>query len=127
MQTGVVDGAENNEPSYESGQHYRYAKYYSKTGHLMIPEILVFSKRTWDNAVEGRSGADHEARQGGADRSSASSGTSARRSRSKKMKEAGVEINEVADKKPFQDAVKPVWDKYGAAAQALIERIQDVK
>ena len=48
MQTGVVDGAENNEPTYESGQHYRYAKYYSKTGHLMIPEILVFSKRTWD-------------------------------------------------------------------------------
>src|SRR5215207_9862331 len=47
MQTGVVDGAENNEPTYESGQHYRYAKYYSKTGHLMIPEILVFSKRVW--------------------------------------------------------------------------------
>ncbi|HEU4377685.1 MAG TPA: TRAP transporter substrate-binding protein, partial [Hyphomicrobiaceae bacterium] len=37
MQTGVVDGAENNYPTYESGQHYRYAKYYSKTGHLMIP------------------------------------------------------------------------------------------
>src|SRR6187200_1077988 len=48
MQTGVVDGAENNYPSYESGQHYRYAKYYSKTGHLMIPEILVFSKKIWD-------------------------------------------------------------------------------
>src|SRR5204863_3920829 len=47
MQTGVVDGAENNEPTYESGQHYRYAKYYSKTGHLMIPELLVFSKITW--------------------------------------------------------------------------------
>ncbi|MEQ1612409.1 MAG: TRAP transporter substrate-binding protein DctP, partial [Hyphomicrobiaceae bacterium] len=31
MQTGVVDGAENNEPSYDSGQHYRYAKFYSKT------------------------------------------------------------------------------------------------
>src|SRR6201991_4979432 len=48
MQTGVVDGAENNYPTYESGQHYRYAKYYPQTGHLMIPEILVFSKRIWD-------------------------------------------------------------------------------
>src|SRR5262245_33693935 len=48
MQTGVVDGAENNYPTYESGQHYRYAKYYSKTGHLMIPEILVFSKKIWN-------------------------------------------------------------------------------
>ena len=47
MQTGVVDGAENNEPSYMTGQHFRYAKYYSMTGHLMIPEILVFSKRIW--------------------------------------------------------------------------------
>src|SRR6185369_3362984 len=48
MQTGVVDGAENNEPSYATGQHYRYAKYYSLTGHLMIPELLVFSKRVFD-------------------------------------------------------------------------------
>ena len=43
------------------------------------------------------------------------------------MKKAGVEMNEVADKKPFQAAVKPVWDKYGAAHTALIQRIQDVK
>src|SRR5436189_494796 len=47
MQTGVVDGAENNYPPYATGQHFRYAKYYSLTGHLMIPEILVFSKRIW--------------------------------------------------------------------------------
>ena len=48
LQSGVVDGAENNEPSYASGQHYRHAKYYSLTGHLMIPEILVFSKKAWN-------------------------------------------------------------------------------
>ena len=45
----------------------------------------------------------------------------------KNMKEAGVEIIDVADKKPFQAAVKPVWDKYGAQHAALIKRIQDVK
>ena len=44
-----------------------------------------------------------------------------------KLKESGIEINEVADKKQFQDAVKPVWDKYGAQHAALIQRIQDVK
>src|SRR6187431_2819678 len=48
LQTGVVDGAENNEPSYATGQHYRHAKYYSMTGHLIIPEILVFSKKSWN-------------------------------------------------------------------------------
>src|SRR5947199_9161477 len=47
LQTGVVDGAENNYPSYDTGQHYRYARYYSLTGHLMIPEIVIFSKRIW--------------------------------------------------------------------------------
>ena len=68
LQTGVVDGAENNEPSYSSGQHYRYAKYYSMTQHLIIPEILVFSKRTWADPVEGRSGPDHEGGEGRPDR-----------------------------------------------------------
>ena len=66
MQTGVVDGAENNYPTYATGQHYRYAKYYSLTGHLMIPEILVFSKKTWDTLAQGRPGADRHVRQGGA-------------------------------------------------------------
>ena len=83
LQTGVVDGAENNEPSYASGQHYRYAKYYSLTGHLIIPEILVFSKRTWDDALEGGPGADHEGGQGSAAGAARALGRDARRSRSK--------------------------------------------
>ena len=66
MQTGVVDGAENNEPSYESGQHYRYAKYYSKTGHLMIPEILVYSKKAWEGLSKDDQALIAKARQGGA-------------------------------------------------------------
>jgi TRAP-type C4-dicarboxylate transport system substrate-binding protein len=126
MQTGVVDGAENNEPSYDSGQHYRYAKYYSKTGHLMIPEILVFSKASWeklskdDQALIAKLSkeAQQEQRKLWYEREAESI---------KRMKEAGVEINEVADRKAFQDAVKPVWDKYGAQHQQLIQRIQDVK
>jgi TRAP-type C4-dicarboxylate transport system substrate-binding protein len=43
------------------------------------------------------------------------------------MKEAGAQVNEIADRAPFQAAVKPVWDKYGARHSALIERIQNVK
>ena len=114
MQTGVVDGAENNYPSYESGQHYRYAKYYSKTGHLMIPEILVFSKKIWDELskedqaliLKVAKEAQQEERKLWYDREKESI---------KKMAEAGaIVINDVADKKPFQAAVKPVWDKYGA-------------
>lgn len=125
MQNGVVDGAENNEPSYESGQHYRYAKYYSRTGHLMIPEILVFSRKVWqglskdDQALLKKLAkeAQLEQRQLWYAREEESL---------KKMKAAGAVINDVADKKPFQAAVKPVWDKYGKPLSALIERIQKV-
>ena len=126
MQTGVVDGAENNYPTYESGQHYRYAKYYSKTGHLMIPEILVFSKKIWDELskedqaliLKFAKEAQQEERKLWYDRE---------KEFLKKMAEAGAIVNDVADKKPFQAAVKPVWDKYGAQHGALIQRIQDVK
>jgi TRAP-type C4-dicarboxylate transport system substrate-binding protein len=45
----------------------------------------------------------------------------------KQIREAGVEIDKVADKKAFQDAVRPVWDKYGKQHAALIERIQAVR
>src|SRR3954463_4605508 len=48
MQTGVVDGAENNEPTVLAQNHYQVAKIYSLTGHLIIPEMFVFSKATWD-------------------------------------------------------------------------------
>ena len=126
MQTGVVDGAENNYPSYESGQHYRYAKYYSKTGHLMIPEIVVFSKKIWNELSKDDQAlilkvakeAQQEERKLWYARETESL---------KKMAEAGAVVNEVPDKKPFQAAVKPVWDKYGAQHGALIQRIQDVK
>jgi tripartite ATP-independent transporter DctP family solute receptor len=126
MQTGVVDGAENNYPTYESGQHYRYAKYYSKTGHLMIPEILVFSKRTWatlskdDQALilKVAKEAQQEQRKLWYEMEEKSI---------KQIRDAGIEIVKIDDKKPFQDAVKPVWDKYGAQQAALIKRIQDVR
>src|SRR5664280_3662956 len=47
LQTGVIDGAENNPPSYVFSNHYTAAKYFSLTEHLIIPEVLVFSKKAW--------------------------------------------------------------------------------
>jgi tripartite ATP-independent transporter DctP family solute receptor len=126
MQTGVVDGAENNEPTYDSGQHYRYAKYYSKTGHLMIPEILVFSKKSFealskeDQAmiIKFSKEAQQEQRKLWYESENAAIA---------KMKAAGVVITDIADKTAFQNAVKPVWDKYGAQHKAFIDRINAVK
>src|SRR4051812_13517007 len=48
LQTGVVDGAENNPPSFVFDNHYQVAKNYTLTEHLIVPEMLVMSKRTFD-------------------------------------------------------------------------------
>lgn len=126
LQTGVVDGAENNEPSYATGQHYRHAKFYSMTGHLMIPEILVFSKRSWqtlskeDQDLIAKLGREAQQEQRGL-------WYEMEKKSMADMKAAGAQVNEVADRKPFQAAVKSVWDKYGVQHTALIQRIQDVK
>jgi tripartite ATP-independent transporter DctP family solute receptor len=126
MQTGVVDGAENNYPTYASGQHYRYAKYYSETEHLMIPEILVFSRRIWNTLSKDDQAlimklskeAQQEQRKLWYDKE---------KEAIEDMKKNGVEIIKIADKKPFQDAMKPVWEKHASQHAALIKRIQDVK
>src|SRR5262249_22701381 len=126
MQTGVVDGAENNYPTYSTGQHYRYAKYYSLTGHLMIPEILVYSKKSWEQLSK-----DDQALIAKFSREAQQEQRKLwyefEEKSIKQLKEAGVEIDQILDKKPFQEAVKPVWDKYGKQHAALIQRIQDLK
>ncbi len=48
LKTGVIDGAENNWPSYESTRHFEVAKYYSLDMHALAPEVLVMSKISWD-------------------------------------------------------------------------------
>jgi tripartite ATP-independent transporter DctP family solute receptor len=126
LQTGVVDGAENNPPSYDSFGHYNIAKNYSLTEHLIIPEILVFSKKVWDGLSKDdqelikklAAEAQLEQRQLWDERVAVSM---------KKIKDSGIEVITFADKKPFQDAVKPVWDKYGAKYAPLVKRIQEVQ
>ena len=52
LETGVVDGAENNVPSWVSQNHYRIAKYMIEDGHLRLPEVLACSKKFWDTLPE---------------------------------------------------------------------------
>ena len=126
LQTGVVDGAENNPPSYDSFGHVPVAKFYSLTEHLIIPEILVFSRKAFDamskedQALIMKFGKETQLEQ----RKLWDERTKVALD---KIKAAGVNIITIADKKPFQDAVKPVWDKYGAKYADLVKQIQDTK
>ncbi len=47
MMQGVIDGAENNWPSYQSSRHFEVAPYFSQTEHVMAPEILAVSLSRW--------------------------------------------------------------------------------
>jgi tripartite ATP-independent transporter DctP family solute receptor len=49
LSTGLIDGAENNWPSYVTTNHYKLAPYYTLTEHTMGPEVLVMSLRAWES------------------------------------------------------------------------------
>ena len=126
LQTGVVDGAENNAPSYFTSNHYNTgAKYYTQTNHLIIPELLVVSKATWDKlskddqALLKKFGREAQMEQRALWDKSVAENTA-------KLKSAGVEFITV-DNKPFYEATAPVRAKYGANYAELIKRIEAVK
>ena len=125
MQTGVVDGAENNEPSYVTGNHFTIAKYYDLTGHLIIPEIFCFSKMSWDKLSKDdqtlikklAKETQLEQRKLWDEKVAASRA---------EMKKAGVVLVQ-SNKKAFYDLTAPVRAKYGSDYKDLIARIEAVK
>jgi tripartite ATP-independent transporter DctP family solute receptor len=123
LQTGVIDGAENNPPSYVFSNHYTAAKYLSLTEHLIVPEVLVFSKKTWTAlSADDQTLIRKFARE--AQLEERELWNKYEQQAMDKAKAAGCQIVKITDKKPFQNAVKPVWDKYGPKYQDMINRIQ---
>lgn len=126
LKTGVVDGAENNWPSYESTGHFEVAGYYSLSQHLIIPECLCINADVYNALSDAHKAAVKEAavesaelqRQLWTDREATSR---------KMVEESGVVTNEIADKGPFQAAMAPVYETYLAAnpeLRPLVELIQ---
>lgn len=126
LQTGVVDGAENNEPSYSSGQHYRYAKYYSMTQHLIIPEILVFSKRTWQTlSKEDQDLIMKAAKEAQADQWAL--WAEMEKKSIADMQANGVEIIKLDNSAMAEAVKKAVYEKHAKSLQPFIARIEAVK
>ena len=126
LQTGVIDGAENNPPSMFTSNHFTTGtKYYAQTNHLIIPELLVMSKVAWDKltpadqALVKKLGREAQLEQRALWDKSVEDYTA-------KLKAAGVEFINV-DTKAFYDATAPVRAKYGANYADLMKRIEAVK
>ena len=128
IQTGVIEGAENNFPSYESSGHFEVAKYITLDEHLIVPEVLVMAKSTWDKLTPEDQEIVRQAakesvpymRELWEEREKASE---------EKVRAAGVEVVTEIDKSPFIEAMVPVYEKYVTTPelQSLVERIRAVE
>ncbi|WP_199564539.1 TRAP transporter substrate-binding protein [Parvularcula marina] len=121
---GVIDGAENNWPSYETTRHFEAAPYYSRTEHIMAPEVLVMSLRRWEKLSED----DQELFRRIA-RESVPVMRDIWDARVEKSKEivmaGGIELVDPVDKAPFQEKMQPVYDRFvSSKLRPLVEEIQ---
>ncbi|HEV7368079.1 TRAP transporter substrate-binding protein [Arenibaculum sp.] len=127
IETGIIDGAENNFPSYESAKHSEVAKFYSLDEHLIVPEVLVMAKSSWDRLspedqqLVRQAAKDSVARQ--------REMWEARERESRSMVEAAGSKITTPDKQPFIDAMAPVYEKHvtDPKLQDLVQRIQAVR
>ncbi|MFZ3582397.1 TRAP transporter substrate-binding protein [Loktanella sp. DJP18] len=125
IQTGVIDGAENNWPSYDSSGHYEVAKYFTMDEHLIVPEVLVMAK----SSFEALSAEDQEiVRQAAKDVVPVMRDLWAAREKESedKVRAAGVEIITDIDKTPFIEAMVPVYEKY-VTSDTLKQMVTDIQ
>jgi tripartite ATP-independent transporter DctP family solute receptor len=128
LQTGVVDGAENNWPSYLTTSHFEVAKYFIVDEHTRVPEITVGSKKLFDKlpkedvAIILKAMKDAQPYQ-------FKLWVDFEKVAEKTVREKGCIITTLSpqEKQKFVDAMKPVYDKQPAEILAVAKRIRDVK
>jgi len=128
LSTRLIDGAENNWPSYVTTGHYKLASYYTLTEHSMSPEVLVMSLPAWESL----SGEDRDIFLEAAAKSNIfmrSLWTSLEERSRQQARAAGNTIITDFDRKPFEEAMSVIYDKAATDAdtQQLINRIRQVK
>jgi tripartite ATP-independent transporter DctP family solute receptor len=126
LQTGVIDAAENNFASYYTSSHYQQAKHLIMDKHQMIPEVLLVSKTVWD-----RLNAEDQKiiKQAALDsvKTQKEEWAKYEKDAAEKVKAAGVTVTEIADLKPWQDAVKPVIEKYRGDYKEFLDAVEKAK
>ncbi len=127
LQSGVVDGAENNPPSFYTSHHYEVCKYYTLDEHTSVPDVLIIGQKVWDKLSE----QERKWLQQAADESVPVQrrlwAESVKKSL-EEVKKAGVTVY-VPNKAPFREKVKHVFESYRdqKAVYEYIQRILAVK
>jgi len=126
LQTGVVDGAENNPPSYYSASHYEVAKYYTLDEHTMVPEIIIGSKISLGRLSKADQDLIKKAAMDAIDYQRAEWDAYVKVSMDK-VKAAGCTIIPIPDKTEWMKAVEPMYKQQTKEIQDLVARIRAVK
>lgn len=126
LQQGVVDGAENNPPSFYLSRHYEVCKYYSLDEHTSVPDILLMSTVVWNSL----SAQEQEWLQTAVDQSVEYQKILWKESSDEALREvqkAGVEIIH-PDKTPFRASVREMHESYrGTSIYDLIKEIENIQ
>ncbi|MCY4674257.1 MAG: TRAP transporter substrate-binding protein [Bacteroidetes bacterium] len=124
LQQGVVDGAENNPPSFYTSRHYEVCRFYSLDEHTGLPDVLLISTIVWNRlTLEQQSWVQQAADESAEYQKQL--WKAATEEALQKVQEAGVEII-YPDKEPFAARVTPLYDEYRETPEiyTLIEQIQ---
>lgn len=126
LTTGVLDGAENNYPSFESSNHYEAAEYFSLTEHLIIPECLCVAKASWEALSEEDRKIIRDEGMKASQMQRERWVESSEESRQIVL-DYGVEINEVDDKQAFQTLMEPMYEEFIANNPGTGELIEEIR
>jgi TRAP-type C4-dicarboxylate transport system substrate-binding protein len=127
LQQGVVDGAENNPPSFYLSRHYEVCKYYSLDEHTSVPDILLISTKTWKDLTPEHQVILQEAANQALQMQKVLWKESSNHAL-EQVKKAGIEIL-YPDKKLFSEKIEPLYEEYNKDPQLfdIILRIQTIK
>jgi tripartite ATP-independent transporter DctP family solute receptor len=126
LQTGVVDGAENPIKGYFNNNFYEVADHYTFNRHILEPTPMVVSKVTWDRLSDG----DKEILYSAAQEASEfyrDELASVEEEYMTQLRDRGVEFHQVDNPNEWVEAVQPLYEKYGAGNEQLIEDIMSLR
>lgn len=128
LQTGEIDGAENNWASYEAMEHDEIARNYTVDEHMRVPELMLVSSATWEQlSPEDQATIQRCADEAGLYERELWTAREAS-AREKCLREGTVEIVlSEREKKRFRDAVSPLYKKYCGDYAELVEKINEIR
>jgi len=123
LQQGIVEGAENNPPSFYFSKHYEVSKYYLLDEHTAIPDVIVIGTHKWNSLSQQQQTWLTQAMQETVVYQRILWAEATAESL-EKVKDAGVEVI-VADKTSFQKSVEPIYQKLqGTTLEPLVTSIK---